>query len=414
METILAVEDIHFAKQDAGKPCDGSVFPLPEVVGADLCELMNQALESLQDCSMSPTSLSKCLSVSRVTMSRLINSIGKSNPIEALASMPGPESLRTVLRSVEKHGGQLQDFETTHAAIDAFARIIRDQYGTRSALNAALSGEHTDARGKFEQSSRYHVFKGMSQILGVESKIWLASMMFTPNREDPRGVDILTIHGTSGLRRLRAEQPVHFSFGFPAGYFSGERYPERLSIDLSPFLVNTPAPLNIREEDGQIINSFAPEVGGKDAVYDMLASIHVPNGSGRYAAPGRTKRGTSVVPDVPVMNLVSDVILHEDIFERIEPELFVYNTMGKGIIDIEDPKRFVDRVATSDTVVDLGSGLEGIEINEIPKYSEMVHFLCKKTGFLPKEFRVHRLQVQYPIYGFQYAIAYQVLPPNDS
>ncbi len=341
-------------------------------------------------------------------MSRVLGAIGKENPIEVLTSIPGPETLRSIVRATKNCGVPDEQVRSALEVIDDFDHLIRDQFGTRAALNAALSVKNADTRQRFEQSSRYQVFKGMSQILGFQGKIWLTCMMFTPNAEDKDAIDISTIHGVSGLRRLRPDTPIQLVYGLPLKYKSGRDFPVQMEFDLTPFFSHIPAPLTVVEDQGQVISTFAPEIGGKDALYDMLDSVHVPAGLSRFARPGQKTRGTSVVPDVPVVTLVNDVILHGDIFEGAQPKLIVYKTMGKGAADNEDASRDIDRMATCDEIASLGTGLTNLEIHEIPKYREMVNHLCEQNGYAPEEFRTYRLQVQYPVYGFQYIMAFPV------
>ncbi|MDF1869341.1 MAG: hypothetical protein P1U30_03035 [Phycisphaerales bacterium] len=381
----------------------------PQEVADRLCSSIGIVLKAIPDCSMRPTDIARLLGVSRVMVGRVLSNIAKDEFTETLIGIPGPETLRLILNAAGEAGVDEGAVETALEAVDSFDELIRERYGTRGAMSAALSTGHTDERERFDQSSRYQAFKGMSSILGVESKVWLTSMMMTPSADSESGIDVTTIHGTTGLRQLRPNIPVHFVYGKPPEYLTGRQMPVRIELDPEQFFSNTPAPLAVREENGQIINTFAPEVIGKDAVYDMFAGVHVPNGSGRYAKEGRSYRGTIVTPDVPVITLVSDVILHGDIFEGIEPELFVHNTVAKGGADIEDPKRAVDRIQASEEIVDLGYGLKHMDIPEIPKYAQMIDYMCQRTDTQPSDFRVHRLQIQYPVYGFQYAIAFKVL-----
>lgn len=398
----------HTTNQNGQGTTQGRAMPEPDQIGRELQATLGDVLRAIPDCSARPTDIARALGVSRVMVSRLQGSIKKSNPVETLTRIPGPETLRSIARAAQKSGVPSAQVSPALKAVDRFDKLIRQQYGTRAALNAALSDANADTREKFEQASRYQVFKGMSQILGVQSNIWLTCMMLTPGKSGEHAVDVSTIHGTSGLRRLRPDMPIHFIYGIPPKYKDRRQSPKREHIDISAFLTHTAAPLEVVEANGQIINTFAPELGGKDDLYDMLAEVYIPGGSGRYAAPGRTKRGTTVIPDVPVVTLVSDVIIYGDIFEGITPELYVYNTMPKGGADIEDPQRDVDRVETNDAIEDLGSGLANLEIGDIPKYTDMVRYLCEKNGYAPEKFRTHRLQVQYPVYGFQYSIAYPV------
>lgn len=383
---------------------------MTEEVGESLRVKVGNVMSGIPGCSMRPMDISRQLGVSRVMVGRVLSALAKEDSVEILMGIPGPETLRLILNSSIEAGVSANDVQAALEAVETFDRLIRDQFGTRGAMNAALSSDNSDERERFDQASRYQAFKGMSKILGVESKVWLTCMMMTPNNGSKDGIDVTTVHGTTGLRRLRSDIPVRFVYGRPPKYTAGRQEPVRMELDMDPFFSNTPAPLTAAEENGQIINTFAPEVIGKDAVYDMFAGVHIPSGSNRSAGEGRSYRGTIVMPDVPAVTLVSDVLLHGDIFEGIEPELFVHNTMGKGGADIEDKKRVSDRIMTNDAIRDLGRGLSKIEILEIPKYQQMIEYLCERSGGRPDEYRVHRLQIRYPVYGFQYAIAYRVSP----
>lgn len=380
----------------------------PKALGSRMIQSLGGVLSHIEGCSDRPTDIARKLDVSRVMVSRLINAIRKPDPIETLTRMPGPETLRSIVRAASKFGVPKDQINAAMQAIEDFDTLIRDQYGTRTAMNAALSSANEETLEKFELSSRYQVFKGMSQIVGAQSTLWLTAMMLTQNKDDANSVDVSTIHGTSGLRRLRPDTPVRFVYGIPPEYVDRRQSPKRESFDVSSFMIHEPAPLRVEEENGQIINIFSPEQVGKDALYDMFSEVYIPNGSYRYAKNGRTMRGTTVIPDIPVVTLVSDVILCDEIFDGIEPELFVYNTMPRGGADVEDPKRDVDRVPVTDELHELVGGLETLEIADFPKYVDMVRYLCEKNQRSLDSVRVYRLRVQYPVFGFQYTIAFRV------
>jgi hypothetical protein len=380
----------------------------PDEIAEDMRRALQGVFDSLNGCGSSPTELSRSLDLSRVMVSRTMGALKKQAPSEMLTSIPGPETIRSIVRASRRGGVDEARVDDALRTIDAFDELIRGRYGTRSALNAALSGKNEHAREKFEQSSRYEVYKGMSQIVGAQSKLWLTTMMLVPNKDNPSGIDIHTIHGTSGLRRLRPESPVRFVYGVPPEHVELRQSPQRADGELGSFFRYRPAPLSVLQENGQIINTFEPDTAGKDALYDMFAEVMIPNGSSRYASNGRTMRGTTVIPDIPVITLVSDVILCDDVFDGIEPELFVYNTMPRGGADIHDPKRDVDRIHTDDHIEDLGAGPKHLEISEFPKYTRMVEYLCKKNNRDIHTIRTRRVQIQYPVYGFQYTIAFRV------
>lgn len=384
----------------------------PRVIGAELQRSINRVLHQIEGCTTRPTDIARTLKISRVMVSRLLTAIRKPDPIETLTRIPGPETLRTIVRAARKSGATKEHIDNALNAIEAFDELIRVHFGTRSALNAALSNTNPNAQSKFEQASRYQVFKGMSQIVGAQSNLWLTCMMLTPSEGSTDGsndgIDISTIHGTSGLRRLRPDTPIRFVYGVPPEFIDRRQSPVRRGTDLSDFFMHLPAPIRVDEAHGQIINTFEPEVGGKDDLYDMFAEVYIPSGSNRYAAPGRSYRGTTVIPDVPTLTLISDVILCDGIFEGIEPQLFLYNTMPRGGADIEDPKRFIDRVETNERLEYMGNGTGALEVNDFPAYRDMVAYLCEKNQREPDSIRTYRLQVQYPVYGFQHTIAFKV------
>ena len=388
-------------------------FRDPEIIAEEMRSAIQAVFDGLSVGGSSPTEVSRALDLSRVMVSRTMGALKKREPSEMLTTIPGPETIRSIVRASLQGGVDQTQINIALDAVDEFDRLIRGRYGTRSAFNAALSGANEHARERFEQSSRYQVYKGMSQIVGAQSKLWLTTMMLVPNATTPGGIDIHTIHGTSGLRRLRPESPVRFVYGIPPSHVKLRQSPQRAQGELGSFFRYRPAPLSVHEENGQIINTFEPESAGKSAIYDMFAEVIIPNGSSRYASNGRAMRGTTVIPDIPVTTLVSDVILCDDVFEGIEPELFVYNTMPRGGADIHDPKRDVDRVRTDDQIEDLGVGPGRLEISGLPKYSRLVDYLCKKNGRDISTIRTRRLQIQYPVYGHQYTIAFRV-PEQDS
>lgn len=386
---------------------DGSLSP--EQVGRALQDTILKVFQSVPDCTMRPTDISKKLGVSRTMVSRTISAIGKDNPIETLTSLPGPESLRSMMHAAKIAGVPSDDVQIALALIADFAAMIRDQYGTRAAFNAALSVSHVNTREKFEQSSRYQVFKGMTQILGVECKVWVSSVIVSPNRHEEGSVHLTSFFGPTGLRRLRPDMPILLEYGQPSIWRSGVKIAGPAeTIDVNQYYSNPPAALQAIEKNGRVTMTFAPDVQGKDDCYDMILASRREALGYHQSAPGRTTRGRSVIPDLPVGLMVCDYVLHKDIFAGIDPELYVYRTLGKGMASIDDQVRDNDRIDTGDRVMHLGNGIESLGVPDVPKYAKMVKHLCEYNGHTVNDFRTYRLQVQYPVYGFQYIMAFRV------
>lgn len=393
----------------------------PEQIGQLLCATILRVFESIPDCSMRPTDISKKLGVSRTMVSRTISAVGKDNPIETLTSLPGPESLRTIIHAAKVAGATEEGVQEALLSISLLADMIQYQYGTRAAFNADLSVQNDDAKNRYEQASRYQIFKGMSQMLGVQCKVWVSCTVFSPSKVDESMLGRSHLTGGAGLRRLRSDMPVRLAIGnapHPRRSFKlkdvnvSSPNHGHIPIDMEPFYENPPAMTEIVDEKDRVIQIFSPPVQDKDTVYDLISALHIPDATSKQGWPKLKRRGIATVPDVPTSVLNIDIVLHKDIFVGIDPEAFVYNVGIYGPASFREGNWETNRVETDGKITELGFGLENIEIEEVPKYTEMVHCVCAEAGYDPSEFRVYRWRIQYPVFGFQYMLAFPVLKPE--
>ncbi|MFI4897021.1 MAG: hypothetical protein ACIARR_04265 [Phycisphaerales bacterium JB059] len=384
---------------------------MPEI-GRELVEAMRAQLDAIPGSPHRPTHLARQLGLSRVILSRLLGAVDCEDPFEALERIPGPDSLRAFVdAALDRAETPAPIAERAHLAIDRFAELIRDDFGTRSALSAALSARSPELQQRLVQGARYQVYQGMRQILGVEADAWLTSMMFAPSRENPEMLEVISIHGPIGMRRLRSDVGVHFTFGEP-GKVGGEDALSSDPLDLSEFYEHEAARIQTHVAGGQLVHSLADDRVGRNSAVDMLALSRNAQGSRRYATPERPRGGAVVFPDVPVKTLVCDVLVHEGAFTDEPPELLVFNPGARGPANPVDPSRSIDRVSVPETVESLGRGLGRADFPELPRYTEMVARVCDRYGLDHEQVRVHRLRMSYPVHGFQFVMAFNALAPE--
>lgn len=389
-----------------GNGIDSMVGP----VGDRLRSSMRELVEAIPEGGTSPTELARRLGVNRVIVSRLLNAVAQEDMYEFLHRVPGPESLRVIASAAPDLGAPVEDAERAVAAVEEFAGLIRDEFGTRGALNAAMLSGRDDLQLRFEQTSRYHVFKGMRQVMGVEAETWVTSMAFVPDPKDDEIIQVTTIQGALGMRRLRSDAEVYFTFGppFPEQEKGADR--TRSSVNLEDLYTHAPAELETQTSGGQLIHRFANKSLGKRATVDMLAVSHDARGSRRYAAAGKTHRGLVVFTDIPVKTLICDVILHKDVFPGAEPELRFYKPGTRGPADPNDPTRDIDRVHFSERAESLGVSAGRFDLPEIPRYAKMVARMFERIGEDPGAYRVCRLRMAYPVPGYQHVMAFEAPP----
>lgn len=399
--------------QPAGDVDSSKLHARVRPLGRGLADAYRDLLDAVPGAPHGPTPLARQLGLSRVIVGRLIHAVAQSNPFEVLEHIPGPESLRAIARAAATLGVPDDHVDAALQAADTFANLIRDDFGTRSALRAALTAQRPELKRRFEQSSRYQVYMGMRQILGVAADTWLTCMLFAPAQDDPERLSVTSIHGAIGMRRFRPDVNVYFTAGPPPQLATAPSDISRLAVDLQAFCMNDPAPLETQSVGGQLVYRLAHDRLGRRATVDMLGVDHNPHGSARYATPERPRGGLVVFPDVPVKTLICDALLHDEAFPGSHPELLVYNPGGRGPANPSDRKRDIDRVDVPEQVQALGWSADRFDVPELPRYEEMVTRVCNHVGHSPARFRVFRLRMVYPVHGFQFVMAFDA-PRRDA
>lgn len=375
-------------------------------VGDALLHTLSKLLDAFPGSPLSPTALARRLGLSRVILSRIVNAVDRADPFDALQQLPGPESLRRLAHAAREQEVADRLIHDAERAIDEFATLIREEFGTRSALSAAISPQRPELHRRFEHASRYQVHKGMAEVLGVEAETWLTSMIFAPSATDPDAVDVTTVHGALGVRRLRRDVSVYFTFGPPDQALGTSSGVSQSPIALQEFYANEPAPLESSMASGQLVHRLAHDRLGRAATVDMLAAGRNSAGSRRYASTDRRYSGVIVFPDIPVRTLIADALVHDSVFPDAEPRVFVYNPGAKGPANPNDPRRDIDRLVVPETAEHLAKSQSRFEVPEIPNYGPMMQRVFTDTGHDPSEFRLFRLRMHYPVHGFQIVLAF--------
>lgn len=385
---------------------DARIRPVAE----GLSRAMRRLMDSIPGAPLGPTPLSRRLGINRVIASRLQNALACEDAYEVLHRVPGPESLRVVMQAAGRLGVRDDILEDANQAIEDFSQLIRADFGTRGALNAAISPHNEGLQRQFEHASRYHIFKGMRQVLGVEADTWLTSMIFTPSPRDDSRLSVTTIQGAIGMRRLRPDAQAYFTFGPPFQGPDEEHDLSRSPVGLEEFYTHAPADLESHVAGGQLVHRLAGRSLGKRAVVDMLAVSHDALGPLRYATPKRPRGGIVVFTDIPAKTLICDAILHESVFPGADPLLKFYKPGTRGPADPNDPLRDIDRIEFPERVDALGTRADRFGVPEIPRYDEMVRRVFGQIGHAPDAFRVYRLRMAYPVPGFQSVMAFDAPP----
>jgi len=384
-------------------------------VGTDLARTLRMVIEAVPGQPRRPNHLARELGLNRAISSRVLSATAKKDPLEVTHIIPGPEPLRSLLRAAAEKDVDPAIIARAEAAVARFDRLITAVAGTRSRLDAIISSSLPDAREKLELSSKYAVFKGMSQLMGVQAETWLTSMLYHPTAGDPKRLDVASIHGAIGMQRLRPGVAVHFSFGKapPTSWSADHEEAPIGSMPLERFYTNPPARLRAQQNEDELVHSFIGDEVGPSAAVDMLAADHHEGAIERSGSPGtQRKRGGAVLPDIPAKTLIFDMVLHEEVFAGSDPVLYVYNVGLRGRPDVNDPRRDVDRMDVQESIEFLGRGTDRLHAPEVPHYADMLRYVCDQLGWDVGAFRTYRCRVQYPVHGWVVCMSF--VPPTGA
>ena len=389
-------------------------------IGQQLSGTMRNVLDAIPGGPHRPQELSRLLGVSKDLSSRTLNASSKKDPLAVAYLMPGPASLRQLLRAAAQKEVSAKLIEEAEVAVRHFERLIQIDAGDRISLDGIISSWLPDARERFEACNKQAVFRGMAQLKGVMADVGVTSAVIHPGA-DGVSLDGVWILGSIGLRRIRPGAPIRFWSGQAGPDVQGAR---AFTLDRKPAdgieglmleaYCSSPTPkLDVRRE-GTAIHYVVPcdSIGPSSAV-DLFVAEMTPGCIRRYNSGQSPKvAGPSSAIAIPVRTLVFDVLLHEDVYPGQEPSLQVYDTARGGIADINDPSRAIDLLDVGESIERLGWNAATFRASEIPQYAEIIDLVCDKMGWDGRKFRGYRCRVQYPVYASQFSMVFE--PPTGS
>ncbi len=378
--------------------------------GTALSGSLSAVIGALTETPRRPNALARELGVNRAVASRVLAAIGKHDPMEVLHVVPGPEPLRKLVRAAGRKGVPGTLTAAAESAITAFDQLIRDDAGTRAALDALISSSLPGARERFELSSRYAVYKGLSQLKGVQAEHWLGTAVVAPSADDELKHDLTWLNGAVALQRLRPGAAVRFAYRYRNSEGDCESDDEESPLSVVPldeFCLHPPARLQTERAGNALHYTLPEDLLGPRQVVDMFVVDHHPAAMRRAPVDGpRQQTSLFIEPAIPVASLTFDVLLHEDVFADWRPELIVFDTGYDGFANVNDPSRDIDRIAVHEPIEVMGSAGDRLHLTEVPSYLPMLRHLGERFDWDLSRFRCYRTRIRYPVHGWQVCMAF--------
>jgi len=376
-----------------------------------------RVLEQVPGSDAGPNRLAATLGVDKVLASRLLKAVRSPDAMSMVHRAPGPEPLRAVLKASARHGVQAEDLAQAQAAVNDFEDLIRSEVGDRSALEAILSAWVPEARRDFELRRKQAAFRAISQLKGVQSDVFAEAAIFWPS-EDGAHLHVVWIKSLSGLTRIRPGVTVKFTSMRGVERPDGRR-PQTLAgepIDsvrntVLPEFCSDPTPELTARVVGEQTHYLLESVRLGESVQIVTCEVNrqeLP----RYIPASRGRRAwASSDIAIPTQRCQLDVLVHTDLFPGEDPDLRVYDTAVLGTADRNDSARDVDQLDLLEKVDHLGVGLDRFGSSDVPRYRQLLAFVCEKLGFDGARLRGYRVVSDYPLYGSQFAMSFRTTDP---
>jgi len=340
-----------------------------------------------------------------------------TEPFAAGIKVPARVSMAKLLKAATRRRVPEAVIARVSQAFDDFERLVADHAGTRADFEMMVSGYSPEAREKAELTGKQAAFKGMSQIKGVTSEADFTSYFWMPS-VNLASIDVAMIQGHIGIRRIWPGAPIVFSdgtFGTPSTLrtLDGTPIEEGEQAFVQAFS-SSPMPQFKRSASATLTHHTvtSQDLGLRSAI-DLVRGTYRHGGKSRFRiAEDRTHTGMLDVVEFPTKRLTVDAFLHESVYPGVSPELAIYDTTSDGLVTrFNDPEREHDRMQLHETIRPLGKGLAQAKLPHIPRYTEMLQYVCAKRGLNASEFRGYRLDVLYPVYGAEYMWGFRLPDP---
>ncbi|MGE0481669.1 MAG: hypothetical protein AB7Q17_14480 [Phycisphaerae bacterium] len=374
--------------------------------------------------------LARRLKIERTTCQRAVSSANQPVANTSLvAQLPGAAGLRALADAVAgcwRTATEIRDaVRTLHAAIDAYASVVRRTAGSRARLLERLNARESRfaAGAVSHEPHARQLFESAAALTGRRSETWLAVHIYEPNAI-PERLTQTRAYGLIGHTAREDAVPLTFHvFATPVsddGAASGApelgRF-EALSAArdssgvppqvLRAFSTDPPPIVKTRQPHEFVVQTVEPSMtspGGCDLVFGLRGLMAHPR-----LAPPFTEEVWALI-NFPARWLLLDVFLHRDVARRCIPGLDVH--LWRPDFASSAGERWQTRFATGPRLEALGAGLQQVDSPAYARQRELLRHLFSVRKLDPAEYVGYRCQTPYPLWRTGYRMTFDFGEPE--
>lgn len=349
-----------------------------------------------------------------------------SNPVQNGFDVPAKRSMTRLLQAARKR--RVPEAVVQHAAdaFDAFEAVIQDHAGDRQSFESMLCGLPQVDPEEIDLHHRRAAFAAQSHFLGVQARTRFVCQLLKPG-SDHDAADAVLLGGFISLRWLRA---AHAPFvisrvrlsdldGIIRGQAQHEPLdptsPQGTGVSLLSDFCSNPLP-RLRQRanpNGYIVTEMIGEGVGNPWASSFATGEIMRNAMPRFRSEHNPSIGLGRGVRTPCEVLLHDLLVHEDTFGPIKPEVLTYsNHQQNEYVPYRD--RAADILPLKTEVKHLGRGAEALRTGDVPRYTEMIQYALDRMGWDGSRFEAFRCRVEFPIMPSSVVVGFDLPPvPSD-
>lgn len=359
--------------------------------------------------------LQKALSIDKTLAWKIATVINDDDSFSAAKQLPGPAGIDIFLEAVRKKNVPSNLIEQARSSIRDFEDLIRIHAGDRASFEMMISGFATRDRYKIQIGHRKAAFQAQRYVWGVEAKTHLGATFVSVAAHDPSRVSVVYIRGYVGFRRIRPN--VSWVIARPRHLDNDGKIRDVCTrLPLDPCLGSTDVPLmrdfcsaslpelrKVPLNDGFYEVEVVEGPVGDTAAVTLITGEKLPE-LPRYSDEHNRFARTGVHSFTPAETLIIDVVIHQDVFGRVKPDLAAYSEIGGG--PLFPSSRHRPLLPPLEQVEYLGKGSQVMHTPDVPDCPRLAQAVFSTMGWEESRFDVFRARVPYPVVPASYMLTY--------
>lgn len=387
----------------------------PEVLDADIVEAVSgvrsayvELLSAVPREAQGAIGLERALGISKKLAWQVYRVATSESPLGSGARVPGKAATRQVLSAARRAGVSADIAGRVERATELFHQAVSDHADDRSSFDLMVRSVSGDGIAGHDAELKRTAYRVNRELVGRCCDVDLFTL-FVRKSATPGHIELCSLRGLHGLRRLRPGVPLEISrHRFDQG--EGDvRVRETVfgsapgggPASLVPEFSTTPLPSisAIRREGGY--TRFVADVdrlGTTSAVSCFLCDM-------TRGLPIRSPDGSCAIGNIheiatPAGVLYQDMfvdadLLSEDVFGPAEPQLRVLSRRPEHLVwPLDDPGV---QLPVPERLVRAGRGSTAAGAPELPQYADMVRRVGVQLGWDIENMVLFRVRVEHPV-----------------